>query len=52
MNLVIQGEDVETPDLKALAHMAGGTGIERVSDTAFRITGADPSAKAAVAERC
>ena len=52
MNLVIQGEDVETPDLKALAHMAGGTGIERVSDTAFRITGADPSAKAAVAEHC
>jgi phosphoserine phosphatase len=52
MNLVIQGEDVETPDLKALAHMTGGTGIERVSDTAFRITGADPSARGPVAEHC
>jgi phosphoserine phosphatase len=51
-NLVIQGEEIETPDLKALAHLAHGTGIERVSDTAFRITGADPSAKAGVAEHC
>ena len=52
MNLVIQGEEVETPDLKALAHATGGTAIERVSDTAFRITGADPSAAAAVKEHC
>jgi len=51
-NLVIQGEEIETPDLKALAHLAHGTGIERVSDTAFRITRADPSAKAAVAAHC
>jgi len=32
--------------------MTGGTGIEHFADTAFRITGADPSAKAAVAEHC
>jgi phosphoserine phosphatase len=52
MNLIIQGEEVETPDLRALAHMTRGTGIERVADTAFRITAADPSAKRAVAEHC
>ena len=52
MNLIVQGEDVETPDLKALAHMTGGTAIERAADTAFRITGADPGAKDAVAEHC
>jgi phosphoserine phosphatase len=52
MNLLIQGEEVETPDLKALAHMTRGTGIERVAYTAFRITGADPSAAAAVKEHC
>jgi phosphoserine phosphatase len=52
MNLVIQGEDVATPDLKALARIAGGRAIERVRDTAFRITGADASSKAAVAAHC
>ncbi len=52
MNLVIQGEEVETPDLRALAKLAGGTAIERVSDTAFRITGADPAAREAVAAHC
>jgi phosphoserine phosphatase len=51
-NLVIQGEDVETPDLKALARLAGGSAIERISDTGFRITNADPSSKEAVAEHC
>jgi phosphoserine phosphatase len=51
-NLVIQGEEVETPELKALARMTRGTGIERVSETAFRIAGADPSAKIAVARHC
>ena len=52
MNLIIQGEEVETPDLKALAKLAGGTAIERLSDAAFRITGADPAARAAVAAHC
>ena len=47
-----QGEDVETPDLKALARLAHGESIERVSATAFRITRADPSSKAAVAHHC
>lgn len=52
MDLVIQGEDVATPDLKALARIAGGKAIERVSDGAFRITDADVSSKPAVAAHC
>src|SRR5688572_32475485 len=52
MNLVIQGEDVATPDLKALHAIARGTAIERVSDSAFRITRADPATRAEVAKHC
>jgi phosphoserine phosphatase len=52
MNLVIQGEEVETPDLKALAKLAGGSAIERISDTGFRIVGADPASRDAVAAHC
>jgi phosphoserine phosphatase len=52
MNLVIQGEEVETPDLKALHGIARGESIERVSDMAFRITRTDPSTREAVAAHC
>ena len=52
MNLVVQGEDVPTPELKALCRAAGGAAIERISDTGFRITHADPSSREAVAARC
>jgi phosphoserine phosphatase len=52
MNLVIQGPDVSTPDLKALHAICRGTAIERVSDTAFRITRADAATKEAVAAHC
>lgn len=52
MNLVIQGEEIETPDLKHLAQLARGEAIERVSDNAFRITRADPAARQAVADHC
>lgn len=52
MNLVIQGEDVSTPDLKALARIARGEAIERISDTGFRVTQADPATKDTVAEHC
>jgi len=52
MNLVIQGDDVSTPDLKALARIARGGAIEKISEEAFRITGADPSTRAEVAARC
>jgi phosphoserine phosphatase len=52
MNLIIQGEEVETPDLKALAKIAHGEAIERVSDNAFRITHANPASRSAVAAHC
>src|SRR5436190_12884080 len=52
MNLVIQGDDVSTPDLKALHGIVLGKAIERVSDGAFRITQADPSARDRVKEHC
>jgi phosphoserine phosphatase len=51
-NLVIQGEEIPTPDLKALARLSRGAAIERVSDSAFRITHADASTRAAVAAHC
>ncbi len=49
MNLVIQGEDVSTPDLKELHRLSRGAAIERIHDEAFRITKADASTKAEVA---
>ena len=52
INLIIQGEDVATPDLKALHAIAKGAAIERASDTAFRITHADPATREAVAAHC
>ena len=52
MNLVIQGEEVETSDLKELHRIAHGEAIERISDDAFRITKADPAARAQVAAYC
>ena len=52
MNLVIQGADVSTPDLKALHRIARGTGIERISESAFRIAEADGSTRTEVADHC
>lgn len=52
MNLVIQGEEVSTPDLKELHRIARGATIERVSADAFRITQADPATRDEVAEHC
>ncbi len=52
MNLVVQGNEVETQDLKELHRLARGAAIERISDEAFRITKADPAAKREVAAHC
>src|SRR5258706_2576113 len=49
MNLVIQGEEISTPDLKELHRLSGGAAIERISGDAFRITRADPATKPQVA---
>jgi phosphoserine phosphatase len=40
MNLVIQGPEVETTDLKALAKLAGASSIEAITPTAFRLINA------------
>ena len=52
MHLVVQGQEVETQDLKQLAKLSGGSSIERVTEEAFRITGADPASRDAVAAQC
>jgi phosphoserine phosphatase len=52
MNLVIQGDDVSTPDLKALARIVRGEAIEKIADEAFRIVRADPATRAEVAAHC
>jgi phosphoserine phosphatase len=49
MDLVIQGEDVATPDLKELHRISRGAAIERINDEAFRITHAAPQTKPQVA---
>jgi phosphoserine phosphatase len=43
MNLVIQGADIETGDLKQLAKLAAASAIERISGTAFRLRGGQPT---------
>ena len=43
MDLVIQGTEIETPDLKALAKLAGASAIEAITPTAFRLREATPN---------
>lgn len=50
MNLIIQGPDVETRDLKELAKLTGASAIEQIARGAFRLAQAAPAA--GVAERC
>ena len=52
MNLILQGEEVGTPDLKELHRIARGGAIERIAGDAFRITRADPATKDEVAAHC
>ena len=47
MNLVIQGHNVETQDLKQLAKLTGANGIEQVLPNVFRIANATPHADVA-----
>ena len=44
VNLVIQGLDVETSDLKRLAKLSGASGIEQLDARAFRLRGGEPAA--------
>jgi phosphoserine phosphatase len=54
MDLIIQGEDVSTPDLKMLHGLSRGEGIERIEghEAAFRIPGADAMSRPEVAALC
>jgi phosphoserine phosphatase len=52
-DLVVQGDEIATSLLKSLHALASrGGAIERVSDSAFRITKADRAARDGVAVRC
>lgn len=44
MYLIIQGAEIETGDLKALAKATGASTIEQISPTAFRLRDAQPAA--------
>ena len=46
-NLVVQGVEVATPDLKALAKLTTATRIERITGSAFRLCGARHAADVA-----
>jgi len=48
--LVIQGEEVETPDLKEIAKLSGSTRIEGIGNNAFRLH--DYKTRDGVAEYC
>src|SRR4029077_7014811 len=48
--LVIQGEEVETPDLKEIAKLSGSTRIEGIGNNAFRLQ--DYKTEDGVAEYC
>ena len=50
MNIIIQGRDVATPDLKQLAKLSGAGRIERIDDGAFRLC--EAASRAGVAEFC
>jgi phosphoserine phosphatase len=54
-DLIVQAEDITTPDLKALHAISGASGIERIDGgehQAFRLPGANVSTREAVAVRC
>lgn len=52
MNLIIQGAEIFTQDLKQLAKLSAAKAIENISPNAFRLVDADPASKTAVAKHC
>ena len=50
--LVIQGDEIATPDLKQLAKLAGASRIEAITQQAFRLRDANVANKDAVAAHC
>lgn len=51
-HLVVQAPEIATGDLKALARLAAGSAITRLSGESFRIEGADPATSGVVAAHC
>ncbi len=45
MQLIIQGSNVETHDLKQLAKLSGASGIEQIAPNVFRLSAASPHAE-------
>jgi phosphoserine phosphatase len=52
VNLIIQGEEAFTQDLKQLAKLSGAKAIENISPEAFRLVDADPASRSAVGKHC
>ena len=52
MHLIVQGIDLPTPDLKALARLAGARAIEARSSIAFRLADADPATRETIDAYC
>jgi len=52
MNLIIQGSDVATSDLKQLAYFSASAGIEKIAPGAFRLVGANAETQPAVRDYC
>ncbi|HVK56199.1 MAG TPA: phosphoserine phosphatase SerB [Burkholderiales bacterium] len=51
-NLIIQGAELATQDLKQLAKLSSAARIEAINQQAFRLVDADPASKEAVAAHC
>src|SRR4051794_30029257 len=43
-DLIVQGLDIETSDLKRLAKLSGASAIEQLDSRAFRLRGSGPAA--------
>jgi phosphoserine phosphatase len=52
MNLIVQGPDLPTPTLKALAKLTGATAIEAISLTSFRLRASNAGRRDDVAAFC
>lgn len=52
MNLIVQGYEIPSASLRALAKLSGADAIEAISLTAFRLRAADPGRRTEVAAYC
>ncbi len=52
MNLIIQGKGIQTSDLKQLAKLSSASGIESITQQAFRLRDAQTDSKAVIESYC